>query len=147
PEVFGTSIWDYTLYHAWSQIVHRLVPNMSLIERHLSRFRVLTDAAEVVLFERATFLVVCSMTSDKGVPPNKYMTVSQAVKTYRNKCAAVQSTFQSIEIRNKNYSLFVEPFTKSTCILVITSDPEIEPAVTRANIKAAQAHFQDKLLI
>ncbi|KAJ2062484.1 hypothetical protein GGH94_000540 [Coemansia aciculifera] len=147
PEVFGTSIWDHSLYHAWSQIVHRLVPNMSTIERHLEKFRTLTDASEVVLFERATFLVVCYMTADMSITQSKYMTVSQAIKTYRNKCSAAQLTFQSFEIRNKNYSLLIEPFTKSTYILVITSDPEIEPAVTKANVKAAQLHFQDKLMI
>ncbi|KAJ2248563.1 hypothetical protein GGI13_004608 [Coemansia sp. RSA 455] len=147
PEVFGTSIWDFSLYHAWSQIVHRLVPNMSTIERHLEKFRALTDACEVVLFERATFLVVCFATSNETVPQGRFMTVSQAIKTYRNRCSNVQESFRSFEIRNKNYTLFIEPFTKSTYILVITSDPEIEPAVTKANIKAAKPHFQDKLMI
>ncbi|KAJ2463601.1 GTP-binding protein gtr1, partial [Coemansia sp. RSA 2320] len=70
PEVFGTSIWDNTLYHAWSQIVHRLVPNMAVIERHLRNFQRLTEAAEVVLFERATFLVVCQMAADPNVQLN-----------------------------------------------------------------------------
>ncbi|KAJ2732392.1 hypothetical protein IW152_003865 [Coemansia sp. BCRC 34962] len=147
PEVFGTSIWDNTLFHAWSQIVRRLVPSMSTIERHLSRFQKLTEATEVVLFERATFLVVCYMTADPGVASNKYMIVSQAIKTYRNKCTVMQSALKSFEMRNRDFSLFIEPFTKSTFILVITTDPEIEPAVTKANIKAAQPHFQDKLLI
>ncbi|KAJ2334546.1 hypothetical protein GGI00_001803 [Coemansia sp. RSA 2681] len=141
PEIFGTSIWDHTLFHAWSQIVHRMVPNMATIERHLSTFRELTEAAEVVLFERSTFLVVSHKTSDSAVPINKYLAVSQAIKTYRNSCSQVQSPFQSVEIRNKSYSLFIEPFTKSTFILVVTADPEIEPALTKANIKAARIHF------
>ncbi|KAJ2470469.1 GTP-binding protein gtr1, partial [Coemansia sp. RSA 2322] len=141
PEVFGTSIWDNTLYHAWSQIVHRLVPNMAVIERHLRNFQRLTEAAEVVLFERATFLVVCQMAADPNVQLNKYMSVSQAIKYYRNSCIQVQSPFQSLEIRNKSFSLFIEPFTKSTYILVVTVDREIEPAVTKANITTAREHF------
>ncbi|KAJ2909737.1 hypothetical protein GGI21_001579 [Coemansia aciculifera] len=141
PEVFGTSIWDHTLFHAWSQIVHRLVPNMATIERHLSNFRELTEAAEVVLFERATFLVVSHKTADSSVPLNKYLSASQMIKTYRNSCAQVQSPFQSVEIRNKSYSLFLEPFTKSTYLLVVTADPDIEHALTKANINAARTHF------
>ncbi|KAJ1721593.1 hypothetical protein LPJ53_003904 [Coemansia erecta] len=146
PEVFGTSIWDYTLYHAWSQIVYKLVPNMATIERHLSSFRQLSEACEVVLFERATFLVVCSVGAweQAGAAAqalDKYMSVSQSIKTYRYTCGQMQLPFQNIEMRNKRYSLFIEPFTKSTYILVVTTDADVEPAVTKANINAARQHF------
>ncbi|KAJ2078608.1 GTP-binding protein gtr1 [Coemansia sp. RSA 988] len=76
PDVYGTSIWDHTLYQAWSQIVYKLVPNMGTIERHLQNFCKLTDASEVVLFERATFLVVCYTSTDQLVPVDKYMSVN-----------------------------------------------------------------------
>lgn len=56
---FGTSIWDETLYKAWSEIVTSLIPNIGLLESHLNDFCRICDADEVVLFERATFLVIC----------------------------------------------------------------------------------------
>merc|ERR1711907_294716 len=55
---FQTSIWDETLYKAWSSIVHALIPNVRLLEKHLERFCEICEADEVVLFERATFLVI-----------------------------------------------------------------------------------------
>lgn len=57
-ECFGTSIWDETLYKAWSEIVTNLIPNIALLETHLNNFCRICDADEVVLFERATFLVI-----------------------------------------------------------------------------------------
>ena len=57
-QCFGTSIWDETLYKAWSEIVTNLVPNIGVLESHLSDFCRICDADEVVLFERATFLVI-----------------------------------------------------------------------------------------
>ncbi|KAJ2785545.1 GTP-binding protein gtr1 [Coemansia javaensis] len=143
PGVYGTSIWDHTLYKAWSEIVYTLVPNMAVIKKHLSNFCRLTDAAEVVLFERATFLVVCCTSGYDDEEPRleKYMSVSQGIKLYRNSCADQMSPFRSTHIRTRAYSLFIEPFTKSTYILVISADPEVEPAVTKANIDAARAHF------
>jgi len=57
-QCFGTSIWDETLYKAWSEIVTNLIPNIGLLESHLDDFCRVCDADEVVLFERATFLVV-----------------------------------------------------------------------------------------
>lgn len=55
--VHGTSIWDETLFRAWSDIVYALVPNMGLLESHLKHFCEITEADEVVLFEKSTFLV------------------------------------------------------------------------------------------
>eukprot|EP00581_Thalassiosira_minuscula_P007529 CAMPEP_0183702024 /NCGR_PEP_ID=MMETSP0737-20130205/255_1 /TAXON_ID=385413 /ORGANISM="Thalassiosira miniscula, Strain CCMP1093" /LENGTH=420 /DNA_ID=CAMNT_0025928557 /DNA_START=196 /DNA_END=1458 /DNA_ORIENTATION=- len=57
-QCFGTSIWDETLYKAWSEIVTNLIPNIGVLESHLSDFCRICDADEVVLFERATFLVI-----------------------------------------------------------------------------------------
>ena len=55
---FATSIWDETLYKAWSQIVYSLIPNVELLETQLKDFSTICAADEVVLFERATFLVI-----------------------------------------------------------------------------------------
>ena len=57
-QCFGTSIWDETLYKAWSEIVTNLIPNIGLLESQLNKFCRVCDADEVVLFERATFLVI-----------------------------------------------------------------------------------------
>jgi Ras-related GTP-binding protein A/B len=56
-QCFATSIWDETLYRAWSQIVYSLIPNVELLEKQLRDFSSICAADEVVLFERATFLV------------------------------------------------------------------------------------------
>lgn len=56
---FRTSIWDETLYKAWSAIVYSLIPNVQDLEYHLQDFADIMDADEVLLFERATFLVIC----------------------------------------------------------------------------------------
>lgn len=62
---FGTSIWDETLYKAWSEIVTNLIPNIGVLESHLNDFCRICDADEVVLFERATFLVISHSHGDK----------------------------------------------------------------------------------
>mmetsp|Transcript_8203 Transcript_8203/g.11718 ORF Transcript_8203/g.11718 Transcript_8203/m.11718 type:complete len:427 (+) Transcript_8203:164-1444(+) len=63
---FGTSIWDETLYKAWSEIVTNLIPNIGVLESHLDDFCRICDADEVVLFERATFLVISHSHAYKG---------------------------------------------------------------------------------
>jgi len=56
--MFATSIWDETLYRAWSHIVYSLIPNVEVLETQLGDFCNICGADEVVLFERATFLVI-----------------------------------------------------------------------------------------
>mmetsp|Transcript_3111 Transcript_3111/g.4529 ORF Transcript_3111/g.4529 Transcript_3111/m.4529 type:complete len:391 (-) Transcript_3111:196-1368(-) len=74
-QVFGTSIWDETLYKAWSEIVTHLIPNIGLLKSHLQDFCRIGDADEVVLFEKATFLVIShatrSITDEDSVEMNK----------------------------------------------------------------------------
>lgn len=42
---------------AWSQIVYQLVPNIKILEKTLTSFAGIIDADEILLFEKATFLV------------------------------------------------------------------------------------------
>lgn len=44
-------------FQAWSQIVYQLVPNVKVLEKTLENFADIIDADEILLFEKATFLV------------------------------------------------------------------------------------------
>lgn len=65
--VFRTSIWDETLYRAWSSIVYALIPNVKVVESRLEKFCRICEADEVVLFEKATFLVISHATRGSAV--------------------------------------------------------------------------------
>ncbi|GJE87081.1 GTR/RAG family GTP-binding protein [Phanerochaete sordida] len=67
--VFGTSIYDESLYKAWSRIVHTLIPNASVLTRHLGKLADACNATEVVLFERTTFLVIATSSHHPPSPP------------------------------------------------------------------------------
>jgi Ras-related GTP-binding protein A/B len=43
PDIFATSIWDASLYSAWSSIVYSLVPNVHLLESALQNFCTLCE--------------------------------------------------------------------------------------------------------
>ena len=45
-------------YKAWSAIVYQLIPNVGSMEQKLKQFAEIMDADEVLLFEKATFLVI-----------------------------------------------------------------------------------------
>ena len=52
---YPTSIWEATLYKAWTQIISELSPNKDEIEKSLKNFVEACNANEVILFEKILF--------------------------------------------------------------------------------------------
>uniref|UniRef100_A0A3P9QB47 Ras-related GTP-binding protein n=1 Tax=Poecilia reticulata TaxID=8081 RepID=A0A3P9QB47_POERE len=122
---FRTSIWDETLYKAWSSIVYQLIPNVQQLETNLRNFAQIIEADEVLLFERATFLVRATI---------RFCLTSRLYK--------LAASFQSMEVRNSNFAAFIDVFTSNTYVMVIMSDPSIPSAATLINIRNARKHFE-----
>lgn len=170
--VFGTSIWDETLYKAWSEIVTNLIPNISMLEKHLNTFCQACDADEVVLFEKATFLVIANAQSveeepDQPIPTSvttggggdvddsmvhfrrtshfdahRFEKISNIVKQFKLSCGKAQSQFQGMQVRNSRFTAFIDAFTQNTYVMVILSNPNVQAAATLLNIQNARQHFE-----
>jgi Ras-related GTP-binding protein A/B len=84
---FGTSIWDESLYKAWSSIVYSLVPNVHVLEQKLQHFSNICDADEVILFEKTTFLVIANVET-KGKHPDihRFEKISNIIKQFKLSC-------------------------------------------------------------
>jgi len=141
---FGTSIWDETLYKAWSSIVYSLVPNVDRLESHLNKFCKLVMADEVVLFEKATFLVISHATHKEHSDAHRYEKISNIVKQFKLSCskAAPQPGFQAMEVRNRNFNSVIELFTENTYIMVIITEPQMQSAAVQMSIQGARPHFE-----
>eukprot|EP00455_Lapot_gusevi_P031882 TRINITY_DN3473_c0_g1_i3.p1 TRINITY_DN3473_c0_g1~~TRINITY_DN3473_c0_g1_i3.p1 ORF type:complete len:304 (+),score=106.47 TRINITY_DN3473_c0_g1_i3:55-966(+) len=139
---FRTSIWDETLYKAWSQIVYSLMPNVQQLESHLVRFCSIIGADEVVVFEKATFLVISHATEREQIDVHRFEKISNIIKQFKLSCIKSQTQFQSMEVRNSNFAAFIDVFTTNTYIMVVMSDPTIKSAATLMNIDAARDHFE-----
>ncbi|KAI9330380.1 Gtr1/RagA G protein conserved region-domain-containing protein [Zopfochytrium polystomum] len=160
---FPTSIWDETLYRAWSAIVYSLIPNVKHLESHLENFRQICDAEEIVLFERTTFLVICQASSasastgkqDGAVVPtastaatglqldtHRFEKISNIIKNFKLSCSRTQAQFQSMEVRGKGFAAFVDVLTPNMFAMVIMSDLTVQSAATLLNIGSARKHFE-----
>lgn len=140
--LFPTSIWDETLYRAWSAIVYKLIPNVSALESNLQSFSEIIDADEVLLFERATFLVIsyCQRKPHKDI--HRFEKISNIIKQFKLSCSKVLSQFRSMEVRNNTFAAFIDSFTSNTYAMVVMSDTDIPPAVTLINIRNARKYFE-----
>jgi len=146
-QCFATSIWDETLYKAWSQIVTNLIPNIELLTSHLDEFCRISDADEVVLFERATFLVISHAShTQTNFDTHRFEKISNIIKQFKLSCGKTQAQFQGMEVKNSQFSAFIDAFTANTYVMVIVGDPTIETATTQINIKGARKHFERLML-
>ncbi|XP_049849467.1 ras-related GTP-binding protein A-like isoform X3 [Schistocerca gregaria] len=140
---FKTSIWDETLYKAWSLIAHSLIPDVRLLETRLEKLRKICEADEVILFERATFLVISHATnSSTSYDPYRFEKISNIIKQFKLSCSKSQAHFQSIEIKNSSLSFWINRFTvNNTYIMIINTHSNVSSAIIRLNIQLARRYF------
>ena len=139
---FATSIWDETLYKAWSAIVCELVPNVQVLERHLATFCEACEADEAVLFERASFLVIAHAALRRHGDGQRYEKISNIIKQFKLSVNRQQARFESVSVGNSGFSAVIEAFTATTYIMVVTSKPSVYTAAVRLNINVARVHFE-----
>jgi len=140
---FGTSIWDETLFKAWSQIVYSLIPDIGQLESQLSHLCQVCEADEVVLFEKNTFLLI-SQSSRRTMQDNhRFEKISNIVKQFKLSCGKVKTSFRSFHVKNSLFSATIEPFLQHSFVMIVVSDPKIKQAATAANLWAARSHFAE----
>ena len=147
-ECYMTSIWDQSLYKAWSKIVTKLLPSSSKMSSALTHFARTSNATEVVLFERSTFLVIGQTTlnrdgeeelheedpsseyisiSDRNLKLSKFRfeKISQLIKSFKQSCSKINNQFNSMQLSETYYNAVLEPLTVNTYVLVITDKTDI----------------------
>ncbi|KAF8643829.1 hypothetical protein AX16_008846 [Volvariella volvacea WC 439] len=154
--IFGTSIYDETLYKAWSNIVHTLIPNATTLSKHLALFATACNATEVILFERTTFLMIAASSTPKApgvdlededdphkLDPIRYERTSELVKMFKYTCSRIRGEMHSMEMELHNFTAVLDELTRNTYVLVIIHDPTIEAAAVRLNIRLARSKFEE----
>jgi len=151
PIPFATSIWDQSLYKAWAEIIHDLVPNLSQIEKHLGNLGKLIMAEEVMLFERSSFLVVsswCSSIGSENHTPDRFERLSNIIKNFKQSTSRYTGTpksaeqFVMMDLKMLNFSMFVVKFTTNTYLAVILPPSEERFNAAVENCRIARAEFE-----
>ncbi|KAH8117027.1 Gtr1/RagA G protein conserved region-domain-containing protein [Phellopilus nigrolimitatus] len=157
--IFGTSIYDESLYKAWSRIVHTLIPNAAILTKHLTTFAEACSATEVILFERTTFLVIATSQRESAVPTiqqttrgcpdphqlqsTRYERTSELIKAFKHACVRMREEFRCLDMELPEYTAVLDELTKNTYIMVVVHDPTIETAAIKINIRLARQKFEE----
>jgi Ras-related GTP-binding protein A/B len=151
PIPFATSIWDQSLYKAWAEIIHDLVPNLSDIEKHLKTLGQIIEAEEILLFERASFLVVSSWCSSVGTQnkcSDRFERLSNIIKNFKQSAAKFSGTpksaeqFTLLQLKLTAFSMFIVKFTTNTYLAVVLPPGEARFNMAVENCKMARVEFE-----
>ena len=147
---FATSIWDETLFKAWSQIVCSLLENEMLLKNELNDLCDKCQSDEIVLFEAATLLFIAHSTNNNNINNNskdspRFERIANIVKQFKLRCNKARYLFQSMTVSNNKFTAFIGPFTKTTYVLAVISNPKIEIDAVIINLNASKTKFE-KLL-
>ncbi|KAK9472827.1 Gtr1/RagA G protein conserved region-domain-containing protein [Dipodascopsis tothii] len=123
---FATTIWDESLYRAWSSIVCSLIPNVGIYQKHLQSFANISEADEVILFEKTTFLVISHVTNSSvsalRSDSTRFEKISNIIKQYKQSCSKIRTQFQSLSLRGSDCSAYLDQMTSNTMVLIVTSN-------------------------
>ncbi|KAI7528675.1 GTP-binding protein GTR1 [Hortaea werneckii] len=150
-EFWATSIWDQSLYRAWTQVIYFLVPNATVIENMLRKLAELLDARELILYERTTCLVVTHIT--RGVETrnpyaDRFERISSILKTHKHSMAkhtgtnASEVSFAEMQIKTGDFMFFITRLTENTNIAVIMPGDEAAFNAARINVQLARREFE-----
>ncbi|KAK9451320.1 Gtr1/RagA G protein conserved region-domain-containing protein [Limtongia smithiae] len=122
---FPTTIWDESLYKAWSTIVCTLIPNIAMFQKYLSNFADISEADEVILFEKTTFLVISHVCRPRSShfhsDSTRFEKISSIIKQYKQSCQKMRAQFQSLSLRGTDCTAYLDSMTSTTMIMVVMS--------------------------
>ena len=149
-ECWATSIWDQSLYRAWTEVIYFLVPNVSIIENMLRKLAELLDAREMILYERTTCLAVTHITrSAEAHNPyaDRFERISSILKTHKHSMAkhtgmmASEAAFAEMQVKTGAFMFFIKRLTENTNLAVVMSSDEAAFNSARVNVQLARQEF------
>ncbi|EME81757.1 uncharacterized protein MYCFIDRAFT_33086 [Pseudocercospora fijiensis CIRAD86] len=149
-EFHSSSIWDQSLYRAWTQVIYFLVPNASTIEGMLQKLAELLDAREMILYERTTCLVVTHITrgnESRNPYADRFERISSILKTHKHSMSKhtgmmpSEVSFAEMQIKTGDFMFFITRLTENTNLAVVMPSDEAAFNAARVNVQLARKEF------
>lgn len=122
-----------------------MIPSVEILERDLKSFCDTVGAAEVVIFEKATFLMVKHFNNEEIVDEHRFEKISNIVKQFKLSLMKPNLGFSSLVVRNSKFTAYLDEFTESSYIMVILGQTDVELEAVKLNIKCCKSHFEQLL--
>ena len=142
---FPTSIWDDSLYKAWRIIMSSTIMNLDKLKQGLNLLMKACGAQEVILFDKSTFLSICSVSEED----NKTEDISDDNKNFDKISITIKKLkghlgkLLHLKLNIKNSTVYIEDFTRNTYILFSIKGAKINFELLAVNIELVRNKFEN----
>lgn len=137
-ECFATTIYEQSLYLAWTKIIEFVVPDIAFFNTQLDTIMGLMNCDEILLMEKYTFLIMGSASRKKDPDvARKYEQLSTIIKPFKITCVARSTGLAQTHINTDKYTLIVEKFAENTYLAVIFYNRKVNNELVSLNAKLA----------
>ena len=140
---FPTSIWENSLYKAWSDILGDIIPNNLKIKELLGKYSIACQVDDVALFEKNTFLCISSFNIKNIRDNERYENICGLMKKLKNTLRKEGKTINNFLLKNIGNIIYYEEFEKSTYIMVVFSNNKTSLELIKINIQIIKKKFND----
>ena len=140
---FPTSIWESTLYKAWSFIIGSIVPNIDRIKELLGKYSIACKADEVILFEKNTFLNITSFSGVYVKTDERIEKICSMMKKFKSACRNDSKKFNHFLLQNIRNNIYLDEFVNNTCIMIVLSDKRISLEFLKINLQICKKSFKE----
>lgn len=138
-----TSIWDISLYKAWTNIFSDFLPKTDKIKELLKKFVTASWADEAVLLEKNTLVKICSF-NDREIKDNdRFEKITDVIKKLKNSCKYDSKIMKEIMIKTINNIIYVDDFENSSYIIVAFRNQKTTLELIKINIEICKNSFKE----
>ena len=139
--IYQTSIWEITLYKAFSNILSSIVKNNEKIRQILEDYAKACNADEVILFDRKTLLAISSFSSKEFKDEERFEKICNSLKKFQSNYKSISNHFSDLIIKNKVNSIYFNQFNNCTYIMIVLSNKNCSLELVKLNIEIIKKEF------
>jgi Ras-related GTP-binding protein A/B len=141
----ATSIWDISLYKAWTYIISEFIPKKDKMKELLKKFVLACGVDEVVLLEKNILIKICSYNEKEFQDNDRFEKITEVIKKLKYTCKNDSKTFKEIFIKTANNIIYLDEFENYAYIIVEFRNKKTTLELIKLNIEIFKNFFKELL--
>ena len=137
-----TSIWDISIYRAWSNILSEFIPKKDKTKELLKKFVLACGVDEVVLLEKNILIKICSYNEKEFQDNDRFEKITEVIKKLKYTCKNDSKTFKEIFIKTANNIIYLDEFENYAYIIVEFRNKKTTLELIKLNIEIFKNSFR-----
>jgi len=136
----GTSLWNGSLFMAWSRVVQTLLRNGDKLQNQLELLREACSADEVVLFDRSTLLKISGAAARNVMDAHRHEKLAMILKNFQLSGRMMNTTVKHMCITTADFTLILHHVMTRTFVMVLLLEQSSPVSSVLLNIKSFHIH-------